>query len=68
MAVSNRILPPQSVPIQLNVLMADGTPMDMVRTENAMAEYGFMPLMNMWCPQTKNPRKPMPRIAYTIAR
>ncbi len=68
MAVVNWILPPHSVPIQLNVLIADGTPMDMVRTENAMAEYGFMPLMNMWWPQTKNPRKPMPKMAYTIAR
>ena len=47
MAVSKWILPPHSVPIQLNVLMADGTPMDMVRIEKAMAEYGFMPLMNM---------------------
>src|ERR1039458_8783479 len=40
------ILPPHKVPIQLNVLMADGTPMAMVSTENAIAEYGLMPLMN----------------------
>jgi hypothetical protein len=46
-AVVNRILPPQSVPIQLKVLIAEGTPIDIVRIENAMAEYGFMPLMNM---------------------
>ena len=38
MAVVKWILPPHSVPIQLKVLMADGTPMAMVSTENAMAE------------------------------
>ena len=32
MAVSKWILPPQSVPIQLKVLMAEGTPMHMVST------------------------------------
>ena len=47
MAVVKWILPPHRVPIQLNVLMAEGTPMTMVSTENAMAEYGLMPLMNM---------------------
>ena len=47
--------------------MADGTPMHMVRIEKAMAEYGFMPLMNMWWPHTRKPRKPMLRMAYTIA-
>src|SRR5690348_9327645 len=67
MAVVKRILPPHSVPIQLNVLMADGTPIDIVSTENAKAEYGFMPLMNMWWPHTKKPRNPMPRMAYTMA-
>src|ERR1017187_356463 len=38
MAVVKRILPPHKVPIQLNVLMADGTPMAMVSTENAIAD------------------------------
>ena len=46
-AVVKRILPPQSVPSQLNVLMAEGTPMRHREIENAMAEYGLMPLMNM---------------------
>src|SRR5450432_2320108 len=67
MAVSKWILAPQSVPIQLNVLMAEGTPIHMVIIENAMAEYGFMPLINMWWPQTRKPRNPMLRMAYTIA-
>ena len=38
MGVASRSLPPIMVPIQLNVLMADGTAMAMVRTENAKAE------------------------------
>ena len=67
MAVSKWILPFHSVPIQLKVLMAEGTPMHIVSVANAIAEYGFMPLMNMWWPQTRKPRKPMLRIAYTIA-
>src|ERR1043166_10150451 len=65
-AVVKRILPPHNVPIQLNVLIALGTPMHMVSTENAIAEYGFIPLMNMWCPHTRNPRNPIERTSYTI--
>ena len=38
MGVVKRILPPSSVPIQLKVLMAEGTPMAMVRIEKAKAE------------------------------
>ena len=64
----NWILPPHSVPSQLNVLMAEGTPMVMVSIENANAEYGLIPLMNMWWPHTQKPRKPMPHIAPTMAR
>jgi len=43
----NRIRPRMSVPSQLNVLMADGTPMPMVMIEKAKAVYGLIPLMNM---------------------
>ena len=39
--------PPHKVPSQLNVLIAEGTPMAMVITENAKALYGLNPLMNM---------------------
>ena len=45
--VVKRILAPQSVPIQLKVLIAEGTPIESVKIENAIAEYGLMPLMNM---------------------
>ena len=41
--------------------------MHIVRIENANAEYGLMPLMNMWWPHTMNPKNPMASIAYTIA-
>ena len=42
-----RMRPPHSVPSQLNVLIAEGTPIAMVMIEKAKAEYGLMPLMNM---------------------
>ena len=38
MAVVKWIFPPHNVPIQLNVLMAEGTPIAIVSTEKAMAE------------------------------
>src|SRR5579872_4023519 len=65
--VWKRTLPFQIVPSQLNVLMAEGTPIAIVSTENANAEYGLMPLMNMWWPHTMNPNSPIASIAYTIA-
>ena len=40
-------MPPHAVAIQLKVFTAEGTPIAMVSTENAIAEYGFSPLMNM---------------------
>ena len=46
----NRIEPPQSVPSQLNVLMADGTAMTIVVSMNDVPSAGFMPLTNMWWP------------------
>src|SRR5580704_6896560 len=55
------------VPSQLNVLIAEGTPMHMVSSENANAEYGLMPLMNIWWPHTMNPKKPIASMAYTMA-
>ena len=49
------MLPPQSVPSQLNVLMADGTAMTIVEIMNVVPRIGFMPLWNMWWPQTMKP-------------
>src|SRR5258708_40364296 len=47
--------------------MAEGTPMAMVMIEKAKAEYGLMPLMNMWWPQTMKPSRPIDRMADTMA-
>ena len=58
-AVVNSIEPRHMVPIQLKVLMADGTAMTIVETEKAALSVRFMPLTNMWWPQTMNPRNPM---------
>ena len=57
------MLPPQSVPSQLNVLIADGTAMNIVETMKVVPSVGFMPLWNMWWPQTMKPRHAMPAIA-----
>src|SRR4051812_29069422 len=61
-------LPPQIVPSQLKVLIADGTAINIVLMANVVPSVGFMPDWNMWCAQTMNPRKAMPAMAYTIGR
>src|SRR5512144_670208 len=66
--VVKRMLPPQSVPSQLNVLMAEGTAMTIVEIMKVVPSVGFMPLWNMWCPQTMNPSPAIPMIEYAIAR
>src|SRR5512141_3102447 len=58
--VVNRMEPPQSVPSQLKVLMADGTAMTIVEIMNVVPRIGFMPLWNMWCPHTIQPRPAIP--------
>src|SRR5438093_10830199 len=56
MGTVNWIRPPQSVPSQLNVLMADGTAMIIVVTVKAMPSDGRMPDTNTWWPQTIHER------------
>src|SRR5437868_12519730 len=63
MAVVNLIRPPHNVPSQLKVLTADGTAIVIDSTENPIEEYGLMPLVNMWCPQTSSPRNPIAKVA-----
>src|SRR3989304_2914437 len=63
--VWNWIFAPQSVPSQLNVLIALGRAMNMVATMNVMPSTGFMPETNMWWPHTMNPSPAMPAIEYT---
>src|SRR2546427_12423223 len=63
----NWIRAPQSVPSQLNVLMADGTAMIMVVTVNAIPSAGFMPLKNMWWPETTHERNAMDMLGIAVA-
>src|SRR6516162_1231883 len=59
--------PPQTVPIQWKVLMADGTAMTIVENEKVADSSRFIPLTNIWCPQTMKPSPPMATMAKTIA-
>jgi hypothetical protein len=61
--VVNRSEPPHTVPNQLNVLIADGTAINMVENEKADDNIRFIPLTNMWCPHTTKPRIPIEAIA-----
>jgi hypothetical protein len=45
--VVKRMFPRQSVPSQLNVLIADGTAMNIVLIANVVPSVGFIPLWNM---------------------
>ena len=45
--VSNLKFPPQSVPSQLNVLIAEGTAMTIVETMKLVPRNGFIPDWNM---------------------
>src|SRR3954451_21241465 len=59
-AAVKRMLPPQMVPSQLKTLIALGTAMNIVLMANVVPSVGFMPLWNMWCAHTMNPRNAMP--------
>src|SRR5579863_9136938 len=61
-------LPPHSVPSQLNVLTAEGRAIIIVETMNVMPSAGFMPLVNMWWPQTMKPSPAIAAIEYTMGR
>src|SRR4029077_5355086 len=67
MGVVMWMVPPHSVPSQLNVLMAEGTAMTIVEIMNVVPRIGFMPLWNMWWPHTIHDRKAMPIIENAIA-
>src|SRR6266481_3149668 len=62
--VVRRMFPPQSVPSQLNVLMAEGTAITMVESMKLVPRAGLMPLWNMWCPHTIQERNAMPIFGY----
>ena len=46
--VVKRMFPPQSVPSQLKVLIAEGTAITIVVMVNDTPSAGFMPLWNIW--------------------
>src|SRR5262250_3112058 len=62
-----RMEPPQSVPNQLKVLIAEGTAITIVVIMKAVPRRGFMPLMNIWWPQTIHERKAMAIMENAIA-
>ena len=47
-----RSRPPYTVPIHNKVTIVAGIVITSVGTENSVAENGFIPLRNMWWPQT----------------
>src|SRR5258708_12246330 len=61
--VSNEIDPPNSVAVQLNVLIADGIATINVKNENATAAYVDWPVTNIWCVQTRNPITAIAKLA-----
>jgi hypothetical protein len=53
---------------QLRTLAEAGRAMAMVEMEKAELAKGFRPATNMWCPQSRIPRKPMRRVVVIIVR
>ena len=68
LAFALALTPPMGTMSTYKFAGLEGTPIVIVRIEKAKAEYGLMPLINIWWPQTQNPRKPIPHTAPTIAR
>ncbi len=64
----NRMLPRQSVAIQLNTFTADGTAMMSVRNIKMDPRNGFIPVMNIWWAHTMNESSEMPSSEPIIAR
>ena len=58
----NRILPPHIVAIQLKTLIPVGTAMIMVANMKNIRNHGGVPLVNMWCAHTSNPKKQIAKL------
>src|SRR5437588_6438798 len=65
--VSKWIDPLYMVAVQLKTLIAEGTAMMKLKSENTSAEYVEIPAANMWCAQTRNPKTPMATLENAIA-
>ena len=53
---------------QLRTLAEAGRAMAMVEMEKAVPAKGLRPATNMWCPQTRMPRKPMRSVVAIMMR
>ena len=58
-AVVKRIDPPHMVPIQLKIFTPVGTPIRKLPVAKAVLAMSPIPVANMWCAHTVNPRNPM---------
>jgi len=65
--VVNRSLPPQMVASQEKILTPVGTAMIIDVIMNGMRSSGSMPLVNMWCAQTRKPKIPIARLETAIS-
>ncbi len=61
-------LPRQMVVIQLNDLTAEGIAINKVVNVNTEPKNGFIPEINIWCPQTMVDKNAMAKIDATMAR
>ena len=68
MGVARRGLLRQTVAIQLSTLAVDGMAMAMVEMEKAVPAKGLRPATNIWCPQTRMPRKPISSVVWIMVR
>ena len=59
--------PPHSVASQLKIFTPVGMAISMVVREKKVSGIGPMPVANMWCAQTPNPRNAMNAPENTIA-
>ena len=57
--VASRTEPPHTVASQLKIFTPVGMPMSIVESANADVATGPMPVANMWCAHTPQPRKPI---------
>src|SRR5256885_16970062 len=63
-----RMFAPYRLPNHISVMIVAGIVIVSVGKENNKEENGFIPLTNMWCPQTIQLRKPMDIIEQLITR
>ncbi len=67
MEVVKRSLPPQMVASHQKIFTPVGTAMIIDVIMNGMRSSGSMPLVNMWCAQTRKPKMPMARLENAIS-